>query len=69
MQLTYRGITYNNNYQAPKTPNVDCICKYRLSENRDSNKIAWIRPVKYYTYRGVTYTKQPLINANTRLLK
>ena len=69
MKLTYRGITYNNNYQAQKTPKVDCIRKYRLSENHDSNKIAWIRPIKYYTYRGVTYSKRPLINANTQLLQ
>ena len=69
MQLTYRGISYQNSSQAPKTPKVDYLRKYRLSEDYDSNKIAWVRPIKYYIYRGVSYTKSPTINATTQLLK
>ena len=75
MQLIYRGISYKNSFPAQKTPKVDYIRKYRLSEdyhlseNRDSNKIAWVRPIRYYIYRGVSYTKSPMINATTQLLK
>ena len=69
MQLIYRGISYKNSFPAQKTPKVDYIRKYRLSENYDSNKIAWVRPIRYYIYRGVSYTKSPIINATTQLLK
>ncbi len=69
MQLIYRGISYKNIFQAQKTPKVDYIRKYRLSEDYDSNKIAWVRPIRYYIYRGVSYTKSPTINATTQLLK
>ncbi len=69
MQLIYRGISYKNIFQAQKTPKVDYIRKYRLSEDYDSNKIAWVRPIRYYIYRGVSYTKSPIINATTQLLK
>ena len=69
MQLTYRGISYNRSHQAQQTPKVDCIQKYRLSEDSDSNIIAWVRQLQYYTYRGVSYTKRPLMNATTQLLK
>ena len=69
MQLIYRGISYKNIFQAQKTPKVDYIRKYRLSEDYDSNKIAWVRPIRYYIYRGVSYTKSPMINATTQLLK
>ena len=69
MQLIYRGISYKNSFPAQKTPKVDYIRKYRLSEDYDSNKIAWVRPIRYYIYRGVSYTKSPMINATTQLLK
>ena len=69
MQLIYRGISYKNSFPAQKTPKVDYIRKYRLSEDCDSNKIAWVRPIRYYIYRGVSYTKSPIINATTQLLK
>ncbi len=69
MQLTYRGITYNKNSQTQTTQAVKHTQKYRLSENHDSNKIAWVRPIKYYIYRGVSYTKSPLVNSPTKLLK
>ena len=69
MQLIYRGISYKNSFPAQKTPKVDYIRKYRLSEDYNSNKIAWVRPIRYYIYRGVSYTKSPMINATTQLLK
>ena len=69
MQLTYRGIPYNKNFQTQTTQTVKHTHKYRLSEAPDSNKIAWVKPVKYYTYRGVSYLKFPLVNSPTKLLK
>ena len=84
MKLTYRGISYNHKspveqqlkmdkVKAGSEPsgrsNFDCIRKYRLSAQYDSNKIAWLCPITYYTYRGVSYTKRPLTNAKTQLLQ
>lgn len=69
MQLTYRGISYNRKSPTEQKPQVDCICKYRLSAKDDSNKVAWLRPITYYIYRGVSYTKRPLTNAKTQLLQ
>lgn len=69
MQLTYRGIRYNPQSLAAQNIQLDCIRKYRLSEKCDANKIAWLQPINYYTYRGVSYTKRPLVNAKTQLLK
>ena len=70
MQLNYRGIGYQKSYPAAKTQNNNCIRKYRLSENQDSNKVAWLRPIKYYTYRGVSYAKYPIISGTkTQILQ
>ncbi len=69
MQLTYRGITYSPKSSTTEKPQVDCLYKYRLSAEDDSNKVSWIRPITYLTYRGVSYTKRPLSNAKTQLLQ
>ncbi len=69
MQLTYRGIRYSPRSSADQKPQLECIRKYRLSEEHDANKIAWLKPITYYTYRGVSYTKRPLSNPKTQLLK
>ncbi|ELS05074.1 hypothetical protein Xen7305DRAFT_00048130 [Xenococcus sp. PCC 7305] len=69
MQLTYRGVSYQPNPTAEKTSKIGCVQKYRLSEDCDANKVAWIRPITYYVYRGVSYTKCPLVNAKTQLLQ
>ncbi len=69
MQLTYRGISYSRKSATATNPQVDCLCKYRLSEKSDSNKVAWLRPITYLIYRGVSYTKRPLVNAKTQLLQ
>ena len=84
MQLTYRGISYNYKSTTATNPQVneveagstlkgrstfDCLHKYRLSEKSDSNKVAWLRPITYLIYRGVSYTKRPLSNAKTQLLQ
>lgn len=70
MQLTYRGISYQKSELAQKTTATNCVRKYRLSENQDANKVAWIRPIKYYTYRGVSYSKYPIVSGTkTQLLQ
>ncbi|MGK7895965.1 MAG: DUF4278 domain-containing protein [Xenococcus sp. (in: cyanobacteria)] len=69
MQLTYRGIKYSHKSSTTQNPQVECLHKYRLSAKDDSNKVSWIRPITYFTYRGVSYTKRPLSNAKTRLLQ
>ena len=42
--------------------------KYRLSNAQDANKVILIRPVRYYTYRGVSYSKNLVFDTQTKLL-
>ena len=69
MKLIYRGIKYlsgksNVTVQPPKT----IAQKYRLSSSPDSNKVIIIRPIHYYTYRGVSYTKNSVFDTQTKVL-
>lgn len=68
MKLTYRGISYQSQIAKVQSHDMEAICKYRLSYHSDANKIVLLRQVRYYTYRGVSYTKYPIINAKTKLL-
>ncbi len=71
MKLTYRGINYKSEIteaenQSPKTEAA--FDKYRLGNAQDSNKIILIRPIHYYTYRGVSYTKNLIFDTQTKFL-
>lgn len=68
MKLTYRGINYKHQPAEIKVKNTDTTYKYRLSYHPDSNKIVWVRKMHYYTYRGVSYTKYSVVNADTQIL-
>ena len=69
MKLIYRGIKYlfgsNVKVQPPKTAIAQ---KYRLSSSPDSNKVIIIIPIRYYTYRGVSYTKNSVFDTQTKVL-
>lgn len=60
MQLTYRGIKYQTNLEI--TP-ADRNC---LAAN--SNPIA-VAAIRYYTYRGISYIKYPVIGTKQKKLR
>lgn len=71
MNLTYRGIRY----QSPLPVSVPQLRqgqalphKYRLSNAQDANKLIIIKPIHYFTYRGVSYTKSLVYDPQTKLL-
>lgn len=71
MKLTYRGI----NYQSQKTEvrpqqlqSAILLKQYHLANAQDANKIILIRPLHYYTYRGISYTKNFVFDTQTKLL-
>ena len=69
MKLTYRGIDYTSLRSQIKARTSFIIPrKYRLSRSQDSNVVILMKPISYYTYRGVSYTKYPVLNTKTQLL-
>ena len=69
MKLTYRGVNYTSLCSQIKARTSFVIPrKYRLSRSQDSNVVILMKPVSYYTYRGVSYTKNPVFNTKTQLL-
>ena len=71
MKLTYRGINYKSRKTAIDPKHLGGgipTTKYRLSNHQDSNKVILIRPIHYFTYRGVSYTKQLIFDNRTKFL-
>ena len=70
MKLIYRGIKYlsRKSKVRVKPPESAIAQKYRLSSSPDSNKVMLIRPIQYYTYRGVSYTKSLVFDTKTIVL-
>ena len=69
MKLTYRGIDYTSLCSQSKARTSFVIPqKYRLSRSQDSNVVILMKPVSYYTYRGVSYNKNPVFNTKTKLI-
>ena len=66
MELIYRGVNYQPQVIQPQQLTV--TNKYRLSNAPDSNKIILIKPIHYYTYRGVSYAKNLVFDTKTKLL-
>ena len=71
MKLTYRGINYKVPKQELEPQQLDSaipLSEYRISKHRDGNKVILVRPIHYYTYRGVSYTKNLIFDSHTKLL-
>ena len=70
MKLIYRGIKYlsRKSKVTVRSPKSAIAQKYRLSSSPDSNKVMLIRPIQYYTYRGVSYTKSLVFDTKTIVL-
>ncbi|MEM8829912.1 MAG: hypothetical protein AAGE96_11200 [Cyanobacteria bacterium P01_G01_bin.19] len=79
MQLIYRGIKYTAQKQemtrataleVPSTSSGDrarSLDKH-LAGSKDNNKVIQIKPIHYYTYRGVSYTKNLIFDTHTNSL-
>ena len=82
MKLTYRGIEYKSGKQEIEAKQLDsaiscskyyksvakpCRKADRQNDNSD-NKVILVKPIHYYTYRGVSYTKNLVFDTQTRLL-
>lgn len=65
-ELVYRGINYKS--QTPKiyTQTLSDKCDSTKSQNFD--KLISIKPMHYYTYRGVSYTKTVVSDSQRKIL-
>lgn len=71
MKLTYRGISY-------QTPTPDKypekieeslgLDQHFINREQDKAKIMLIRPIHYYTYRGVSYTKNLIFDHHSNIV-
>ncbi len=71
MKLTYRGVSYQSQATEVQSKQLDSVsrwAKYRLSSDLDSSEIILIRPIHFYTYRGVSYTKNFVYDTCTKIL-
>lgn len=71
MKLTYRGIDYKLQKTEVESQQHDCEVasdKYCLNNAQANKKIILIRPIHYYTYRGVSYTKNLVFDTQNQLL-
>ena len=70
MNLTYRGIRYQPARNVITQPDQVQISpnKHCTDNAEDMNKVILIRPINYYTYRGVSYTKNLVYDNQTKNL-
>ena len=77
MKLTYRGKNYQ--VQIPEVkPNLfdDAIVNLEKGMTTEKhsinsiehNKVIQVKPIHYYTYRGVSYTKNLIFDTHAKLL-
>ena len=73
MNLTYRGIRYQSpataiNSQSDDKENQINSNNSPLSKAPNTSQVILIRPIHYYTYRGVSYTKNLVYDTQTKNL-
>ena len=71
MKLTYRGIKYQAPAADATTDNIapGIPQDKKIQDKRpQNNKFILVRPIHYYTYRGVSYTKNLFFDNNTKNL-
>jgi hypothetical protein len=71
MKLTYRGIIYKlqKTDAEPHQHHYSVASnKYCLNNAQAENKVILIRPIHYFTYRGVSYTKNLVFDIRNKLL-
>ena len=76
MKLTYRGIKYQTPAPKKTTDNLATAIpqdnqiqdKKIPNKHPQENQLILVRPIHYYTYRGVSYTKNLFFDNNTKNL-
>ncbi len=70
MKLTYRGINYKAQKQEVQAdlPENRIVLEQHLIDSTEENKVIQIKPIHYYTYRGVSYTKNLFFDGDTKAL-
>lgn len=71
IELVYRGINYKSQRQKEQTQKIYTLtpsdkCGAKKSENL--NRLISIKPLHYYTYRGVSYTKTVVSDSRKKIL-
>ena len=72
MKLTYRGIDYKFQLTKAKPQQHESTVVYQkhcLDNARAEKKVILIKPIHYYTYRGVSYTKNLVFDTQNQLLR
>ena len=64
-ELIYRGINYKFQKQNQQKDPVD---KCGAKKAQSFNKLISIKPLQYYTYRGVSYTKTIVFDLQHQVL-
>ena len=70
MKLTYRGIKYKAQKQESESSmsNSFIFLNRCFTESVEDNKVVQIKPIHYFTYRGVSYTKNLFFDSATKHL-
>ena len=72
MELTYRGIDYKSQLASTEPQQHDRTVadeKRCLDHAQTEKKIILIKPIHYYTYRGVSYTKNLVFDTQNKVLR
>lgn len=70
MKLTYRGIKYKAQQQEAESSMSNSFISLNrcFAGDMEDNKVIQIKPIHYFTYRGVSYTKNLFFDSGTKLL-
>jgi hypothetical protein len=67
MKLTYRGVNYKTQKPEVQQEQLDhnISDEEHLTSNLKNHQIL-VKPIHYYTYRGVSYTKNLFFDSHTK---
>ena len=70
MKLIYRGINYQDRLQIQleDSSNNQISFDYHLNRNTNNDRVIQVKPIYYYTYRGISYTKNLIVDPYAKLL-
>ena len=70
MKLTYRGIKYKTQKQeaTPTFSDSRVALNKDIKDQNQDNQVIQIKPINYFTYRGVSYTKNLFFDSQTKTL-
>ena len=69
MKLTYRGRSYKAQKEVKTNLSENkIVLEQHLKSSTEENKVIQIKPIHYYTYRGISYTKNLFFDSHSKLL-